>query len=149
MYELKVFRFLEEQYQALIKQGLIQLECNWAENPIKMKGDDKKVYTILVKRYISTTEADELYEPEIKTGVQKMILDFFVICREYWVDLAKYYETHFFAEHRDATLLNIPDEVRHEAAQACRMDRYEFICRLSSKLPLKKHYKLLKLEGRI
>ena len=144
MYELKLYNFLEKQYFALIRDGILQLEANWNENPkpIKMKFFDKKFYSIMTAQFCSG--CTEVHAPKTNRGTQKMILDFFVICRKYIKDLREYFCSHGY---EGDLILNAPDELSHEAAKNCKMDMTVFLFRLSSKLPLKKQYKLLKVKG--
>lgn len=144
MYELRLYNFLEKQYFALIKDGILQLEANWNENPksIKMKSFDQKFYSLLIAQFYSG--CTEIYTPEVNRETQKMIFDFFMICQKYVKDLREYFSSHGYGED---LVLNAPNELSYEAAENCKMDMTAFLFRLSSKIPLKKQYTLLKLKG--
>lgn len=144
MYELKLYGFLEKQYFALIKEGLLQLEINWdaKPKPIKMKSCDYKFYSLMIAQYCGG--CTKIYAPKTKSGTQKMILDFFRICQKYEEDLEEYYRSHGYA----TLFTDAPDDVRHEAAEESKMSMLAFRFRLTSNLPVKSQYKLLKqLEG--
>lgn len=94
MYELRLYNFLEKQYFALIKDGILQLEANWNEDPkpIKMKSYDYEFYSLMTIQFCNGRT--EIHASEPNRGSQKMILDFFMICQKYVKDLREYFSSH-------------------------------------------------------
>lgn len=151
MYELKLFNYLEEQYNSLIREGVLQLDVNWElHKPSFMRKKDKKYYEILLKELISgfLTSPEEIDTTLTGNSItQNLIKKFFIEFFEYPERVAVYYKENYFDKNpgSEKDPLNVPDEIRHNAAMQCRLTGLRF--RMTRHFPLRKRYKFLKLKG--
>ncbi len=151
MYELKLYNYLEEQYNSLIREGVLQLDANWElHKPSFMRGKDKMLYETLLKELVSGSVSN--YEeieatPTNGSTSQVLIKKFFIEFFEYPNRVAAYYKENYFDKNpgSEKEPLKIPNEIRHDAAIWCRLSGLLF--RMSRHFPLKKRYKFLKLKG--
>lgn len=151
MYELKLFNYLEEQYNSLIREGVLQLDVNWElHKPSFMRRKDKMLYEILLKELVSGLVINYGEIEATSTGdsaSQVLIKKFFIEYFEYPNRVADYYKENYFDKNPGAEKepLKIPNEIRHDAAVWCRLSGPQF--KMSRHFPLKKRYKFLKLKG--
>lgn len=151
MYELKLYNYLEEQYNSLIREGVLQLDVNWElHKPSFMRRKDKMLYETLLKELVSGSVSN--YEeieatPTNGSTSQVLIKKFFIEFFEYPNRVADYYKENYFDKNpgSEKEPLKIPNEIRHDAAIWCRLSGLRF--KMSRHFPLKKRYKFLKLKG--
>lgn len=150
MYELKLYNYLEGQYNSLIRDGILQLDVNWElHKPSFMKKEDKMFYEILLKELMSGSliKSKEIDITPINSNSQILIKKFFIEFFEYPERVARYYKENYFDKNPDSEKepLKIPNEIRHNAAVWCRLPGLQF--KMSRHFPLRKRYKFLKLKG--
>lgn len=151
MYELKLFNYLEEQYNTLIREGLLQLDVNWElHKPSFMRRKDKMFYEILLKELVSGSliSYKEIEATPTNCSIsQVLIKKFFIEFFEYTGRVADYYKENYFDKTpgSEKNPLNVPDEIRYNAAIWCSLSGLQFS--MSRHFPLRKRYKFLKLKG--
>lgn len=151
MYELKLYNYLEEQYHTLIREGVLQLDVNWEmHKPIFMKRKDKMFYETLLKELISGSliNSEEIEVTPTNGSIsQVLIKKFFVEFFEYPNRVANYYKVNYFNKNpgSEKDPLNVPDEIRYNAAIWCSLSGLQF--KMSRHFPLRKRHKFLKLKG--
>ena len=151
MYELKLFNYLEEQYNSLIRDGVLQLDVNWElHKPSFMKRKDKMFYEILLKELVSGSliSHKEIEATPTNCSISRVLIKkFFIEFFEYPERVAVYYKENYFDKNpgSEKDPLNVPDEIRYNAAMWCRLTGLRF--KMTRHFPLRKRYKFLKLKG--
>lgn len=149
MYELKLFNYLEEQYNTLIREGVLQLDVNWElHKPFFMRRKDKKYYEILLKEFIDSDMSTVNFEdlPAEVSDSRTMIKKFFLEFLNYTRRVAEFYKDHWFKDHPNADPLSVPSEILNEAAMVCRLVGLPY--EMSRHFNYLKRYKFLKLKGK-
>lgn len=115
-----------------------------------MRKKDKKYYEILLKELISgfLTSPEEIDTTLTGNSItQNLIKKFFIEFFEYSERVAVYYKENYFDKNpgSEKDPLNVPDEIRYNAAMQCRLTGLRF--KMTRHFPLRKRYKFLKLKG--
>ena len=109
MYELKLFNYLEGQYNSLIRDGILQLDVNWElHKPFFMKKEDKMFYEILLKELMSGSliKSKEIDITLTNSTSQILIKKFFIEFFEYPERVARYYKENYFDKCLQLLVLN-------------------------------------------